>query len=42
MMGIFMGVSGGMPKSVRFRCRRCQQVVVELSDKKTVQTYREH
>lgn len=42
VMGVFMGVSGTLPRSVRFKCRKCGQVVEERYDKATIKAFREH
>ena len=42
VMGVFMGLSGTMPKSIRFVCRKCGQIVEERYDKASIKAYREH
>jgi hypothetical protein len=40
VMGIFMGVSGGHPKSIRFRCLRCGQTLEESTDPAVIRAHR--
>ena len=42
IMGVFMGLSGTLPKSVCFKCRKCGQIIEERYDKATLRAYREH
>ena len=42
ILGVFMGVSGMNPKSIRFRCRQCGHVVEERSDAASIRKYKEH
>ncbi len=42
IMGVFMGISGTLPKSIQFRCRKCGQVIEERTDPKSIMAYREH
>lgn len=42
VMGVFMGLSTTLPKSIRFKCRKCGQTVEERFDKKTIKAFREH
>lgn len=39
-MGVLMGVSMGEPKSVRFRCRRCGDVIEETRDPEVLRAHR--
>ena len=39
VMGVFMGVSGGHPRSIRFRCLRCGQTIEESTDPAVIQAY---
>ncbi len=38
-MGVFMGLSAGMPKSIKFVCRQCDTVIEEAFDKETIMKY---
>jgi len=40
MMGIFVGLGGGPPRSIRFRCRKCGQVIQESKDPEDIRRYR--
>ena len=42
ILGVFMGVSGMDPKSIRFRCRQCGHIVEERSDASSIRKYKEH
>ena len=42
VMGVFMGLSGTLPKSIQFKCRKCGEVVEERSDKQSIRVFREH
>lgn len=39
-LGIFMGVSAGDPKSIRFRCLRCNETIEESTDPADLKRYR--
>jgi hypothetical protein len=39
VMGTFMGVSGGHPKSIRFRCLRCGQTILESTDPAVIRAH---
>jgi hypothetical protein len=39
LLGVLMGVSAGHPKRIRFRCRKCGEVVEESTDRKLIYTY---
>jgi hypothetical protein len=32
LLGVFMGVSAGLPKSIRFTCHQCGEVLEESTD----------
>ncbi|MEZ4702641.1 MAG: hypothetical protein R2834_20070 [Rhodothermales bacterium] len=42
IMGVFMGISGTLPKSIQFQCRKCGQVIEERTDQKSILEFREH
>lgn len=42
IMGVFMGISGTLPKSIQFQCRKCGQVIEERRDQKSIMAFREH
>ncbi len=42
VMGVFMGISGTLPKSIQFQCRKCGQVIEERTDQKSIMAFREH
>lgn len=42
VMGVFMGLSGTLPRSIRFKCRKCGEVIEERYDKASIKAYREH
>ncbi|MEM8485561.1 MAG: hypothetical protein AAF564_08415 [Bacteroidota bacterium] len=39
LMGIFMGLSMGLPRSVKFVCRQCDAVVEESKDPDTIKRF---
>ncbi|MFK7845976.1 MAG: hypothetical protein AB8G77_11800 [Rhodothermales bacterium] len=39
VMGVFMGLSAGAPKSIKFICRKCDMVIEESFDKETILKY---
>lgn len=42
ILGVFMGISGTLPKRIQFQCRKCGQIIEERTDPKSIQEFREH
>ncbi len=42
IMGVFMGISGTLPKRIQFQCRKCGQIIEERTDRKSIEAFREH
>ena len=38
-MGLFMGLSMGAPKSIKFKCRQCDTVIEESADPDVIKQY---
>ena len=36
LLGVFMGVSAGLPKSIRFTCQLCGEVIEESTDREVI------
>ncbi len=39
LMGLFMGLSMGEPRSIKFKCRQCETVIEESVDPEVIKKY---
>ncbi|HMB93794.1 MAG TPA: hypothetical protein VKP65_23275 [Rhodothermales bacterium] len=39
LLGVFMGVSAGLPKSIRYTCHQCGEVIEESTDPDVIRAH---